>query len=294
MGWSVEYLPGESVLIASGERVVLLPGGGLGEMSGRLWDLVQEQAGILDVLETLSAHGLAAVPDAGVAVEDHAGCIVLLRGNMAAATDGQIVDATGRYTWTETQIDVGEFRIFGDRADAATQDAEAPGSGSWFPIQSGIVLCSQARIVRHEDRRPESDRGDEEPQDEPRAAGALSQASGTPVEHDLVGETLAGAGLSDPARPRETVEDATAGGTSAAAESETDTQSEHLVEEGHPAPEQEATVAMEEETPDPVSIDSIETQVQPPDDQEPEDDYDRLFGETSLVSRLPRRWRPRM
>ena len=286
MGWSVEYLPGECVLIASGERLVLLPGGGLGEMSGRLWDLVQEQAGILDVLETLSAHGLSAVPDAGVAVEDPAGCIVLLRGNMAAVTDDQLVDATGRYTWTETQIDVGEFRIFGDRADAATQDLEAPGSASWLPIQSGIVLCSQARIVRHEDGRPESDRSDEAPQDEPRAAGDRSKARGTPVEPDLVGEPLAGAGHSDPLH-RETVDAPDADDPSAAVESETDNQVEHVVEEGQPGPEQQAPVAMEEETPDPVSIDSGEAQGQPPDDQEPEDDYDRLFGETSLVNRRP-------
>ena len=63
--------------------------------------------------------------------------------------------------------------------------------------------------------------------------------------------------------------------------------SEHLVEEGQPTPEHESSVAMEEETPDPVSIDASEAQGQPPDDQEPEDDYDRLFGETSLVNRRP-------
>ncbi len=245
MDWCLEYRPGSSLLIVSGPRLVMLRGDEVGDIVGGLWDLAQQQAGILDLLEALSAHGLAAVPDAVVTVEDHDGCVILLKGSMQGQADGRTIDATGRYTWTETRIDAQEFQIFADRADAQVRMADEQSSMNWLPVQSGIVLCSEVRVTRREgtqsgpvDERPEAVVMKQQrtlPEPEPR-----SESDGSPADevHD--------------------------GGL--------DSEEERAGHEEPGIPE-----------PDPTDSDQLENE--PGVDAEPEDDYDRLFGETSLVNR---------
>ena len=148
MQWSAEYRPGGSILIIAGQRVVLLPAHTPEDMTHHLWGLVEDEAGILDLLDALSSHGLPAVPDAAVAVEDQDGCVVLLKGRMVARSDAGVVDSTGRYTSTETQVLTGEFQLLDDPSAAHTPDEEGRDQQRGCPSDQESVLCDHVRLTR--------------------------------------------------------------------------------------------------------------------------------------------------
>ena len=306
MQWSAEYRPGGSILIIAGQRVVLLPAHTPEDMTHHLWDLVQDEAGILDLLDALSSHGLPAVPDAAVAVEDQDGCVVLLKGRMVARSDAGVVDSTGRYTWTETQVLTGEFQLLADPSAAHTPDEEGEGSASWLPIRSGVVLCDRIRLTRGHVVGSLALAGSApEPRDEEQEPAVPGMPLGAPLEDESPSESTdvaaeavdSGAILTgEPptvASAEIPVDPGTAGlDLDEIAPAETEPELNELavaevvseaepVDEAAPEPEAEPEPELELEL-EPAPVDEVAAE------DEAEDDYDRLFGATGLIERQVR------
>lgn len=256
MGWLVEYEPGTDVLVVAGQCVIVLPEGTPVAIRSRAWELADAGVGILDVLEALSVHGAGPVNDAAVVVEDSDGCVALLRGGMTVVTDQGSFGARSRYTWTEDQVGSRTLTV---RSRAIPVDPVSV--TEWLPIRAGMVRCGAVRVVRGQGAPPD--------------AAVVAEVHATPPE-------LSGADTGPAPEPLHV-------------EGDTGPAPEPLLGEDDAGvqaplgPEQDSTAVL----PVAAAVDWAEPRTAPgtgaaeqgSGEAEPEDDYDRLFGATSMVAR---------
>jgi hypothetical protein len=149
----VRFEPGEHVALLGAEQLVLLGVGVHDAFVARLWPLVRAGAGVAELLEELSAHGIRALPSFVIVDRRHRGCHVVVRGaGVVQATTAGVerrITGAGLAAWFETVVD-GFDELACALEEAPTGVPDAPP----FFAERGIVPARWLRLGPPGERPP--------------------------------------------------------------------------------------------------------------------------------------------
>jgi hypothetical protein len=133
----IEYAPGAGFLLAS-DRLAVLVDTKDSDLVETLWAVVARGGSEVDVIDVLTAGGIAHMPDFGCVVWSGSSARVLLRGSLTARIRSgnveQVADSGGVATWSE--------RVVNSHSGTVLSIGAAPDRTLVLPLVCGVVQAS--------------------------------------------------------------------------------------------------------------------------------------------------------